>query len=320
MIRLRVHNPCNAQSRFYCTYNLIWDLLTERLARSFTVEENRRAQRTFPDVKDVRLATMDIQLQAGTTGKVRLRIHDYIIENLDNSEFVGLCYTDHLTVGMLQERANPKFLRALIAQWLPSQIHAAKEHSHKYVPWLYCQMKPSPNLDVYYYLRKYQTPQLIDKLCFRGQTSYRPIMAHFDPRYVMVSAAKVPLDKYFAELITYKAALAVGGGGEFCFRDVECMAVGVPFIRFEYRAQMNPPLVPDVHYISVKRPAGLDRDKEGGPAHARLLEQRFLEVKDDSALLARVAQSARDYYTRYLALPAAVEHTMKLLNIESEWL
>ena len=41
MTRIRVHNPRSMDVKYFRNYELFWDRLTDRLRRSFEVDENR---------------------------------------------------------------------------------------------------------------------------------------------------------------------------------------------------------------------------------------------------------------------------------------
>jgi hypothetical protein len=113
-------------------------------------------------------------------------------------------------------------------------------------------------------------------------------------------------------------ALSIGGVGEFCYRDVEYMALGVPFIRFEYKNQMNTPLIPNVHYISIPIPDDLSLDRLGHKKHALMIEKRYLEVINDDAFLKYIATNARQYYETYLQYPNNLNNAIDLLGI-NDW-
>jgi hypothetical protein len=97
------------------------------------------------------------------------------------------------------------------------------------------------------------------------------------------------------------------------------MALGIPFIKFQYKSVLAEPLIPDFHYISVERPPDLWLDRNGTKGHAALIEARFLQVRNDDDFLRFVAMNARDYYARRLAPHVAVPRTMELLGIEEAW-
>ena len=125
-----------------------------------------------------------------------------------------------------------------------------------------------------------------------------------------------PPHVYFNELINHKIALSVDGRGEFCYRDIEYMAMGVPFIRFKFNSEMDPKLIPNYHYISVDRPEDLDHDRNSTEEHAKLIEKRFLEVKDDSKFLSFISKNAKAYYENFITFDSCTKHTYKLLDLD----
>jgi hypothetical protein len=93
------------------------------------------------------------------------------------------------------------------------------------------------------------------------------------------------------------------------------MAIGVPFIRFEYTTNLNPKLIPNYHYISIDRPSDLVIDRLGNETHAAMIEKRFLEVKDDKEFLSFISKNAKEYYDTYLSRYNNVKHTLNLLEL-----
>ena len=142
-------------------------------------------------------------------------------------------------------------------------------------------------------------------------------MKYFDKKYV---EGFNPIGNYFDDLIKYKIGLSIAGVGEICYRDIEYMCLGIPLIRFEYLSELNPKLIPNYHYISVDRPNdipkhnNLSTDRLGLEKHVKMIEDRFLEVKDDLELLKFISKNARDYYTTYLN-ENNVNYTIKMLSI-----
>jgi hypothetical protein len=53
----------------------------------------------------------------------------------------------------------------------------------------------------------------------------------------------------------------------------------------------------------------------GNEVHARMIVDRFLEVKDDKDFLDFIANNAKLYYETYLKRYNNVSHTLKLLNL-----
>ena len=72
---------------------------------------------------------------------------------------------------------------------------------------------------------------------------------------------KIENKNYFDLLTDYDMCLSIGGvaNGDLCYRDVECMALGIPLLRFDFVTTLNPALIPNYHYISI--PIQLDFPK-----------------------------------------------------------
>jgi hypothetical protein len=154
---------------------------------------------------------------------------------------------------------------------------------------------------------------------FRGETTSRTILSHFSNEVIYGGEPIGGFDKYATEMLDFKLALSVAGRGEMCYRDIECMAMGVPFIRFEYTTELNPPLIPNFHYISVDRPDDLkdwmNLDRNGEHHHAEMITKRYLEVIDDTEFLEFISKNAREYYENYLSPTSSVKHTINLLEL-----
>jgi hypothetical protein len=167
--------------------------------------------------------------------------------------------------------------------------------------------------------RKEKT-ELIPKFYFRGSSlECRRIIEGFSPELFAGGAPIGGFESYTNELLNYTVGFSIAGRGEFCYRDIEYMAMGIPFIRFEYNSEMAVPLVPNVDYISVPRPADAPHDRDLKPEHAALIEQRFLEIRNNKLFLNAVANQAFLYYLKYIAMDNCVNHTLKLLEMD-KWL
>jgi hypothetical protein len=267
---------------------------------------------------------MPIQLKKGTVDDLRINESDYIIENLDSGNFYILTVTDILHGAIVQERENPYLKKVLVAQYIDQIIdhNVGVESTKKYSPWIYFQ-SGLVNLEEFFYRRKLIT-NFNKKMYFRGNTGDRPILKYFSPS-ILECGDGVSADTYFNELIQHEIALSVGGRGEFCYRDIECMAIGIPIIRFEFVSRLKEPLLPNIHYISIDRPADLPTDRHtcgvgldrlGLEHHAKLIEQRYMEVIENKEFLEFVANNARQYYEKYFMYPNNVKNTVELLKIE----
>lgn len=313
-MRLRVHNPCNQFTKYYRNYNLFWDELTIELNKKYNVIENRYFEEAHQNRFNVKFDSMISE------NGLNLMECEYVIENIDNGEFYILSVADMMSQCMLDEKHNPKLKKVLLSQFIDYEVkHHTKEYYEKYSPWIYF---PSTikNLDQYYTERK-QISTFFDKMCFWGMTSERPILQYFNnflldgPNYIGDQ------DKYFSNLIKYKVALSISGIGELCYRDIECMAVGVPIIRFQYQTDLYEPLIPNYHYISVDYDKTIPKhneiytDRLGNYTHSSQIENRFKEVKDDLDFLNFISNNARKYYEDNLTSPNRVNKTLKILGL-----
>lgn len=139
--------------------------------------------------------------------------------------------------------------------------------------------------------------------------------------YLNKHTKPLPPSLYFEKAINHKIGLAIATSAEYCYREIEYMAVGVPFMRLEYMRDLNPPLIPNHHYISVDRkkygiPYEISSDRIGGEKYVQAYIDRFLEVKDDKEFLNFIAKNGRDYYLQYCSPQSRLHHILNLLNID----
>ena len=309
MRSIKIHNPCNEFTKHNRNYNKFWDDLTEALKKKYNVSENRYCENAHKH-------GCIIELKNGISKNYNLMECEYVIEFMDSGEFYLISVSDRLSAGILNECSNHFFKKALISQFNYDYLkHHVREHIEKYSPWLYF----TQNIFDYnsFFEKRKKIENFIDKMYFRGNTSERPILKHFDKKY-LEGVESIP--NYFDDVINYKVGLSIAGVGELCYRDIEYMCMGIPFIRFEYLSKMNPELIPNYHYISVDRPNdipahnGLSTDRLGEYPHAKMIEKRFLEVKDNDVFLKKISDNAKDYYETYLN-NNIINHTLNLLGI-----
>jgi hypothetical protein len=311
MRKIIVHNPCNEHTRYYRDYNLFWDELTEELKKKYIVTENR-----YYEFANQQRFKVNLKNQTSCDNCFLLLECEYVIEFEDTGEIYIMSVSDDLTYATLNEKNNPLVKKVLISQFDREKIksHVGSDFIDKYSPWIYfpCTID---DLEFFYEKRK-TIPQFIDKMYFRGTSiSDRPIVTHFNTNYLNGYTPIGCPNTYFEDLINYKIGLSIAGRGELCYRDIEYMALGIPMIRFNYFSELNPNLIPNYHYISINRPEDLIIDRLGNESHSKLIEERFLEVKDDYEFLNFVSKNAKQYYSDYLSRENRVNHTIKLLNL-----
>jgi len=243
---------------------------------------------------------------------------EMIIENYENKEIKVLSVSDDLTSSILSLQDNSHLTKVLVSQFDRNKIfhHVYNdENKIKYSPWVYFPQNVA-DFDFFYNKRKELT-SYIDKFYFRGTSlEIRAILQGFNPKYFEGGLPIGGFETYASDIINYKIAYSTAGRGEFCYRDIENMAMGIPILRFEYSHEMNPPLIPNFHYISVPRPS-ITTEHQLTPDHAPLIENRFLEVKDDKNFLDFISKNAREYYEKYIKLDNCIQHTYNLMELNN---
>jgi UDP-glucose 4-epimerase len=308
-VRVRVHNPTNehTHNRFY---NFFWDELTDHLKKFFIVEENRHFEHAHS-------GRMPVKLEKGVSENLLMLECEYIIENLDNGEFVIMSVNDHLSGAVIDEKTNPLLKKALISQYYPQDInYHLSDYIEKFSPWTYfqtCKFDLEP-----YYNKRLSNPANDSRMFFKGTLSDRPIIYYFDKNIISDFIPR-PMDEYFNEMIKHKIGLSIDGVGELCYRDIECFAVGVPIIRFEYLTPLYDPLIPNYHYISIPRPDDMDLYRTGNENHAKMVEKRYYEVINDTDFLNFISKNAREYYLKNCTMNSIIKNTHNLLGLD-DWI
>lgn len=315
MKKLVIHQPTNHESKRFRLYNIFWDNLINKLSERHDVVVDRYYKRAHMGYNLV-----DLQLIEDTQ-KEKLPMHEceMVIENISDNEIQVLSVSDDLTPAILSLQSHPLLKKVFVSQFIREKIvhHLRKENEEKYSPWIYFPSIEC-DLDKFYNLRRTKT-EFINKMYFRGAASYRPIINHLDTDVFEGGDSIGSFEPYANNLINYELALSLAGRGEICYRDIECMAIGIPMIRFEYLSEFSVPLIPNYHYVSVERPSDLKGwiklDREGEKHHADLITKRFLEVRDDKQFLQKISENARKYYESYLSSDSNINHTLNLLNL-----
>lgn len=308
--KIIVHNPCNERTKTFRNYNYFWDVWTEYLKKYFDVKENRY----FEDADRTRYS---VKLQKSNQELLLLEC-EYIIENEENGEFHILSVSDDLSYAILSEKDNPFCKNVLMTQFKPNYIkHHVGDSFFKYKPWVYFQ-STFQNIDEWYEKRKL-IQNKNNNLFFRGSAlEDRTFLYHLDKNYV-TGFSSMCSDAYFSELITHKLAISIDGRGEFCYRDVECLGVGIPFIRYEFESQFNEPLIPNFHYISIPRPKDMMLYRQGTKEHADVFMQKYFEVINNDELLNFISENGRNYYLKNFTYDNICKNTFQILNLNS-WL
>jgi hypothetical protein len=196
---------------------------------------------------------------------------------------------------------------------------------------IYTPSYPYISLDEFYLKRSLKS-SFIDKFVFRGNTEegYFRTAVHllkdcewFDG-YEYIDKS---VENYFNHIVNYKVGLSIPGVGELCYRDVEYMALGIPFIKMKYISELNPPLIPNFHYIAIERFESesdyncdggvIACERKGNKRYANAYKEKFLEVRDNKDFLLFISDNARKYYENYLHPLTRLYHLLSLLEINN---
>jgi len=311
---LQVYYSVDQEKRDY--YNFWSDLISE-LKKYHTIYET----------KFINSETSHIELTKKEKPYLELKSCDFVIEDKNSGEFWILSNCDQLSSAILTEKDNTFLKKVLFSQYVPDQIvHHVGKNFYKYHPWIYFSYK---SFDREEFITKRKTINtLIPKMFFGGSVQSRPILEYIDNSIVEKSYMKEH-HNYLEEVVRYKVGLSIGGAsvGDLCYRDIEYMALGIPFIKFNYVATLNPPLVPNYHYISVPfedlpKHNEVFKDRLGTEKHAKLIQNKFDEVIHNENFLEYISVNAKSYYNQFLASENRTKHTIDLLglNVDSKFL
>lgn len=254
---------------------------------------------------------------------VRLKVFDceMVIEDVDNHNFYILSAHDQISSTILDQQNNPNLKKVLYSQFIPKEIiHHTGKNYFKYHPWIYFKQSGEDIED--FFIKRNVIKEKKEKLYFKGTDIDRPILKYFD-KDILVDYNKVHTNTYFDDLINYDVAFAVGGAanGDICYRDVEYLQLGIPFIKFEYITMLETPLIPNYHYISIDLPEdlpihnGVQKDRLGNEKHSKMVEEKFKEVIKNKDFLKSISLNGRKYYEDNLSKDKRIQKTINLLNL-----
>lgn len=166
---------------------------------------------------------------------------------------------------------------------------------------------------------------LIDEMFFKASTRREDPFVLYDMGYCTNPIANdgggIPIQEYLELAIKHKIGLSISSMAEIAYREIEYMACGIPNMHLKYLTKLDPPLIPDYHYISVDRTGfeiGPRFDLAGGPKYIEAYVKRFLETKDDKEFLEFISNNAREYYLKYCSPENRLKHILNKLEINFE--
>lgn len=157
-----------------------------------------------------------------------------------NDKVILLTFSDMVSKAqqLLFHRNNPEDLLVWSNYKSHEQIYSHVQFQIKAAP--YVARYATTDMDVYYHFR--QTTQTNDVFLFRGNYTGLPrnvIYSLLEPKYTEHYSGIDGLtpESYFTTAITHRVGLSIAGVAEFCYRDVEYMAIGFQFFDLNFYIQ-----------------------------------------------------------------------------------
>lgn len=233
---------------------------------------------------------------------------EILIHDEENDVLRGISFSENWTriIDLFTERNNPNDILLLTQQnnifhTIIHQTGSFPTFPFKLKRTTFYPFNPIYNMEYFYHERRFKKKEdLIDKMGgIYGASSGRFDTERLSQLGVLEYSHGYDYQSYLLKLTNYKMGLAIAGSGEICHREFEYMAMGIPMIRLEYMTQLDPPLIPNHHYVSVditNFPKDMWLHRTGGEEYVEAYKNRFMEVKDDAEFLDFVAHNGRQYY------------------------
>jgi hypothetical protein len=262
---------------------------------------------------------------------------EYVIENLDTKEIKVLSFTEYFTHYVTHFAKSDPCTKILLVHfnWSHRYEWMKRDRSVKNIdkvkPWIFLPYKEF-DYDHYRELRKSKL-KLEEKLFYLGSgiDSYRKSVQIVESKGLLQRTGNYEFKNYLDKMISSKIGLShyldldkyntpFDHPGEFCYRDIEYMSVGLPFIRIEYKDSVHDPLLPNHHYISIPREkAYVAYEKNGDEGVADLYINKYLEVKDDQELINFISKNQMEWFDKNVKSPNIEKLTFELLEL-NKWL
>ena len=262
---------------------------------------------------------------------------DCIIENLETNDIKVLSFTEffnHYVSHFVKSESCSKVLLAHF-NWNHRFHWVDRERSiesiGKISPWIFLTFKEF-EYDLYREKRE-QLGSYEDKLFYLGSgiDGYRKSVLEVESMGHLQKVGNYEFEDYLNRLISSKIGLShymdldkytnpFEYPGEMCYRDIEYMSVGLPFIRIEYKDSLYNPLIANHHYISIPREdAYIAYERNGDKGVAELYVKKFLEIKENNTFLDFISKNQIEWFDKNIKSPNKEELTFHLLELK-KWL
>ena len=262
---------------------------------------------------------------------------DYVIENLESGELKAFSFTEYFNSYISHIAKSDTCTGVLLCHFNWHNIYHwmkrenAINHLHKIKPWIFL---PYQEFDYELYRNKRNEVETYEKKMFwlgSGIDGYRKMIRIIDNKGLMQPLNSTSHELYLERLIKSKVGLSYyldldkyntphDHPGEFCYRDIEYITLGLPYIRIEYKDTTHNPLLPNHHYISIPREhAYVAYDRNGDEGVADLYIQRYNEVINDEEFLQFISKNQLKWADENILGEQKEKITFQLLKL-NDWL
>jgi hypothetical protein len=184
------------------------------------------------------------------------------------------------------------------------------------------------------YREKRKSIKILDDKMFwlgSGVDSYRKMIRIVEQKGFLQPISSSSHEQYLEKLINSKIGLSYyldldkyntpyDHPGEFCYRDIEYISLGIPFIRIEFKDVTHNPLLPNHHYISIPREhAYVAYEKNGDEGVADLYIKRYQEVINDDEYLNYITKNQLNWSENNIMNDSKEKLTFDLLEL-NKWI
>jgi hypothetical protein len=314
-------------------YHLPWmKLFSEYLSqKGFEIEvvNYNKDGKTFDGKIDIRCNTKNFFSGLGDT--------DCLVENLSNQEFFVVSFAKNFSSRVIHYLKYDNCIGIFLAHFSRRYLFDHLDRSrylhaiHKVHPFIFGFFQDF-DVDQCRSLRD-SAEELNSKLFFKGSAwrggdrAYRKTIGVLHDKKFL-NANNVPIHEYHKQLSLQEIALshyldldkflsAFENPGELCYRDMEMMAIGVPYIRLEYKSEIHNAFIPNYHYIVVPREEAFERFRsKGHEGVADLYIQTYNRYKDKKDFLKFISQNQRDWYDQNFRWPQSANIIYNKLKLE----
>lgn len=260
-----------------------------------------------------------------------------VIENLETGETKLISFTEYFNSLACHVAISESCTKTLLAHfnWQNIYYWMKRENAinkmNKVRPWIFL---PFQEFDVLSYREKRNFIEVFDDKMFwlgSGVDSYRKMIRIVEQKGFLQPINSTSHEQYLEKLINSKIGLSYyldldkyntpyDHTGEFCYRDIEYISLGIPFIRIEFKDVTHDPLLPNHHYISIPREhAYFAYEKYGDEGVADLYIKRYQEVINDDEYLRYITKNQLNWSENNIINDSKEKLTFDLLEL-NKWI